>query len=169
MKDSLFTRGCEFAGAIVVGLVVLALVLLLAGCTPAFHPPHEGMGRLKCGVMLADGTARCPVAWGYSVPVPGHGDLLAYFGLRGGVGNGEQRCHFNRTNVLAARRVTSATECRPVTVAEGGSLWAISLLNSDDGFVFQSREDCETGRRENDWSKAGYPPSACTPVSVTVK
>ena len=143
-------------GPLVIGLLALAL----GGCSSAFHAPFDSAGN-RAWVAGGHGNA-----WAYSVPVPGHGDMLGYFGSYFST-PGERRCQANRTNMLAAQRITSATECHPITVTEGGPLWGISLLNSDDGFVFRSRDDCEAGRRENDWSKAGYLPSACTPVSVT--
>jgi hypothetical protein len=137
--------------------LMCAWVLLLTGCAPTFHLPY--------GSAHPQAPAST-VAWGYSVPVLGHDDLLAYFGAYFAT-SGEQRCQTNRMNMLAARRTLTATECHPIAVTEGGPLWAISLLNSEDGFVFRSQSACEAGRRENDWSRAGYLPSACTPVSVT--
>ncbi len=147
--------------------LVLILTLILGGCASSFHTPYEHV-KQHCGWSADIMAERCRrlVAWGYSVPVPGGGEVLAYFGSYFSV-PGEQRCQANRTNMLVTRRTSTANECHPITMIEGGPLWAISLLNSDDGFVFRSREACETGRRENDWSKAGYLPSACTPVSVT--
>jgi|SRR5713101_6296902 len=142
--------------------LAVAAALVLAGCAPAFHLPY-GLAHPSTTNPLATEAA---MLWGYSVPLPGGGELLAYFGSYFGW-SGERRCQINHANALASRRIAPATECHKIIIAEGGPLWAIGLLNSDDGFVFRSREACEAGRRENDWSKAGYLPSACTPVSVT--
>ncbi len=140
--------------------LLLLFALALGGCAPAFHLPY--------GSAHPQSRGAATYSWGYSVPLPGGEQLMAYFGSYFST-PGDLRCQVNRANMLAARRtpMETPTDCHPITVTEGGPLWAISLLNSDDGFVFRSREACEAGRRENDWSKAGYLPSACTPVSVT--
>jgi len=162
-------------------LLALVLVLTCAGCAPAFHLPHE---RMKQNCYMYTDSAECREsrgrwhylqAWGYSTTLPELGESRSYFGSYfGGVrnippGHGRERCQAARTNFLTLEarsgRQALAGECRPLTMTLGGSLWAVSLSNSDDGIVMSSQAACEVVRGSPVWMP-GYLRSACTPVSV---